>query len=80
MLNSDDVVSVLLREDLTVCHGLDGGVVVVLVNLLVDGSGDLLMLGLVDGLVKDCGCNTLVDSGVVVTGLGPIEIRSAYVA
>jgi len=46
-------------------------VVVVLVDLLVDGSGDLLMLSLVDGLVENCGCNTLVDSGVVVTGLSP---------
>jgi len=75
-LYSDEVVCVLLREDLTVGDGLDGGVVVVLVNLFVDGSQDLLVLGLVDGLVEDGRCNTLVDGGVMVTGLGPDEIVS----
>ena len=45
--------------------------VVVLVNLFVNGSEDLLVLGLVDGLVEDGGCDTLVDGGVMVTGLSP---------
>jgi len=44
---------------------------VVLVNLFVNGSEDLLVLGLVDGLVEDGGCDTLVDGGVMVTGLSP---------
>jgi len=75
-LYSDEVVCVLLREDLTVGDGLNRGVVVVLVNLFVDSSEDLLVLSLVDGLVEDGRCNTLVDGGVMVTGLGPDEIVS----
>lgn len=74
VLNGDEVVGVLLRKDLTVGNGLDGGVVVVLVNLLVDGSGDLLVLGRSDGLVKNSGCNALVDGGIVVTSLGPVRL------
>lgn len=38
VLNWDDVVVVSLREDLSVLDRLDRGVVVVLVNLLVDGG------------------------------------------
>jgi hypothetical protein len=72
VLNGDEVVCVLLREDLTVGNGLDGGVVVVLVNLFVNGSQDLLVLGLVDCLVENSGSDTLVDSGVMVTSLGPV--------
>ena len=73
-LYSDEVVCVLLRKDLTVGDGLDRGVVVVLVNLFVDGSEDLLVLGLVDGLVEDGRCDTLMDGGVMVTSLGPGEV------
>jgi len=76
VLNGTKVVVVLLREDLAVLDRLDGGVVVVLVNLLVDGGGDLLVLGRSDGLVENSGCNALVDGGVVVTSLGPVEIVS----
>jgi len=47
---------------------------VVLVDLLVDGSLDLLVLGAVDGLVKNSRGNLLVDGGVMVTSLGP-EVR-----
>jgi len=71
VLNSNKVVSVLLRENLTVGDRLNRGVVVVLVNLLVDGSGDLLVLGGSDSLVENSGCDALVDGGVVVTSLGP---------
>jgi len=39
------LVLVLLRKNLTVCHGLDGGVVVVLVDLSVNSGGLLLMAG-----------------------------------
>jgi hypothetical protein len=69
VLNGDDIVVVLLGEDLTVGHGLLGGVVVILVNLLVNGRGVLLVLLLLDGLVLDGRGNLLVDGGVVVTSL-----------
>lgn len=76
VLDGNEVVGVLLREDLTVGDGLDRGVVVVLVNLFVDGCQDLLVLSLVNSLVENGGGNTLVDSGVMVTGLGPAFIIS----
>jgi hypothetical protein len=65
---------VLLREHLTVLHWLDGAVVVVLVNLLVDGGLNLLMLMGLHDLMLDSGSDSLVDSGVVVTRLGH-EVR-----
>ena len=70
VLNTDQVVVVLLWENLSVLDWLDGSVVVVLVNLLVDGSGDVVVVGAGDSLVLDCWCNLLVDGGVVVTSLG----------
>jgi hypothetical protein len=69
VLDGDDVVVVLLGEDLTVLYGLYRGVVVVLVNLLVNGGDDLLTLLTLDGLVLDSWSNFLVNSGVVVTRL-----------
>lgn len=71
VLDGGKVVVVLLRKNLTVLDGLDGGVVVVLVNLLVDGSLDLLVLLELMALVGDSGSDLLVDSGVVVSRLGP---------
>lgn len=76
VLDSSELVLVLLRQDLTVEHGLHGGVVVVLVDLLVDGGLDLLVEVLVDGLVGDGGSDLLVDGGVVVAGLGPARDRA----
>ena len=73
VLDSGKVVVVLLRKNLAVLDGLDGGVVVVLVNLLVDGSLDLLVLLELMALVGDSGSDLLVDSGVVVSRLGPEE-------
>jgi len=70
VLDSSDVVVVLLGENLTVLDGLDRGVVMVLVNLLVNGGGDVLVTLPVDGLVGDCRGDLLVDSSVVVTRLG----------
>jgi len=70
VLNSDDVVDVLLSLDFAVEDGLDGGVVVVLVDLLVDGGSNVLVPGGDDGLVNDGGCDALVDRGVMVSGLG----------
>lgn len=77
VLDTGELVLVLLWEDLTIEHGLHRGVVVVLVNLLVDGGLDLLMAVLVEGLVGDGGSDLLVDGGVVVAGLGPVRELSA---
>jgi hypothetical protein len=60
---------VLLGKNLTVLDGLNSAVVVILVNLLVDGGVDLLMLVRLHSLVNNSGGNSLVDCGVMVTGL-----------
>lgn len=70
VLNSGDVVGVLLWENLAVLDRLDRGVVVVLVHLTVDGSLGLLVLGAGDVLLLDSWGNRLVDGGVVVSRLG----------
>lgn len=67
VLDGDEVVVMLLGKDLAVLDGLNGGVVVVLVNLTVNGRGYVLMAVRGDGFVGDCWSNGLVDSGVVVT-------------
>lgn len=67
MLDGDDVGVMLLRKDLTVGNRLLSGVVVILVNLLVDSGSVLLVLGLLDGLVLNGRGDLLVDGGVVVT-------------
>lgn len=71
VLNRDHVVVVLLRELCLVVDRLDRGVVVVLVNLLVDRRLHVLVFSAVDGLVSDGRGNLLVDGGVVMAGLGP---------
>ena len=71
VLDRDDVVVVLLLKLDLVEDGLDGGVVVVLVHLLVDGGLNLLVLGALDGLVHNGRGDLFVDGGVVVTRLGP---------
>lgn len=76
VLDRDDVVVVLLGENLTVGHRLDRGVVVVLVDLFVDGGHDLLVLLAGDGLVDNGRGDLLVDSGVMVTRLGPARKES----
>jgi len=67
VLGWHNVVVVLLRENLRVLHRLFGSVVVVLVDLLVDGGCLSLMLFLLDCLLLHSRCNLLVDSGLVVT-------------
>jgi hypothetical protein len=57
-----------LWEHLAVKHWLNCAVVVVLVDLLVDGGHDLLMVVRLDGLVDDGRGNSLVHCGVVVAG------------
>lgn len=63
-LHSGHVVLVLFREDFTVLNRLDGGVVVVLVDLAVDGFLHILVTRLYDLLLDDSGSNLLVHSGV----------------
>ena len=50
VLDSAQLSSVLLRENLAVLHWLNSAVVVILVNLLVDGRVNILMLVSFDNL------------------------------
>lgn len=59
LLSSSHVVAVLLWEDLAVLDGLHGGVIVVLVDLAIHGSLDLLLLGTSDVLVLNGGVHGL---------------------
>lgn len=68
VLDCSELGSVCLGEDLAVLDGLNSAVVVILMDLLVDGSIDLLMYMGLDNLVVYSGSNSLVDSGVVVAG------------
>jgi len=61
---------VLLGQDLGLPDRLDGAVVMVLVDFLLEGSLDLLMLGGLDSLVLDGRRDTLVDGRVVMPSLG----------
>lgn len=72
-LDGDDVVMMFLGKDFTVLDRLNGGVVMVLVDLTIDGSRGLLVTLLNDGLVHDGGSNLLVNGGVVVTSLVPVK-------
>lgn len=71
VLNSDHIVGVSFRQNLAVLNWLDGGVVVVLVHLTVDGSLSLLVFVLLDSLADDGGGNFLVHGGIMVTSLAP---------
>lgn len=70
VLDCSELGSVRLREDLAVIDWLDGAVVVILVNLLVDGSVDLLVYVRLHDLVMHSGSNCLVYGGVMVTRPG----------
>lgn len=71
VLNRNHVVVVLLRELCLVVDRLNGRVVVILVNLLVDRRLHVLVFSAVDCLVSDGRGNLLVHGGVVMAGLGP---------
>lgn len=60
----------LLGKNLSVLDGLNGAVIVVLVDLSVDSCRDILVLMWLDCLVLDMWCNCLMDCGVMVSGLG----------
>lgn len=70
VLSPDHSVLVLLGQDLGVFDGLDGAVVVVLVDFLLDSSLDFFMLSGLDRLVLDGRSNTLMDGRIVVPSLG----------
>jgi len=53
VLNTGHLVGVLLWENLTILNWLDGGVVVILVDLTVDGSLSLINLSTGDALIGD---------------------------
>jgi len=69
VLDTNHVVGMLFGKNLAVQHGLNGGVVVVLVDLTVNGCGDLLMSRRLDSLLHDGGGYLLVDGGIMVTSL-----------
>lgn len=59
VLDVPELVRVFLREDFTVLDGLDGGVVVVLMDFAVDGGGCALVLGAGYVFVLDGGVHSL---------------------
>ena len=67
LLNADHVVRVLLGKHLAILDRLDRGVVVVLMDLTVNGGLGLLMTLLNNVLVHGSRSNLLVDSGVMMT-------------
>jgi len=68
-LDRGHLVLVLFGEDLTVLHRLDGGVVVVLMNLTVDGFLHILVARLHHLLLDDGGGNLLVHGGVYLVSV-----------
>ena len=71
VLHRDNVVMMLLREDVTILYRLHRGVIMVLVDLTVDGRRGLLVACLGDGLIDDSGGDILVHGGVMVTRIVP---------
>jgi hypothetical protein len=69
LLHSGHDMLVLFRKHLLVVHRLDGGVVVVLVDLTVNGGLDLIVTGSLDSLLGNGRVDDLVDGGILVTGL-----------
>jgi hypothetical protein len=63
---------VLLWQDLSILDRLDGAVVMVLVDLFVDGSIDILMPGRLDCLVFYGRSNLLMDGSIVMSSLGHV--------
>lgn len=78
LFNGSHLVDVLLWEDFTVLDGLHRGVVVVLVNLTVDGGSSLLMTVLGNIFVDYGRGDLLMNGGVIVTGLAPVIAMSVY--
>ena len=74
MLDGDNVVHMLFGKDFAVFDRLDRGMVVVLVQLTVDGGLSFFMANLYDLLLHNGRRHFLVDSGVMVTSLMPNEV------
>jgi hypothetical protein len=66
----NEVVVVLLGKSLLVSNRLDSCMVVLLVNLLVEGCCNLFMFMRHDMLLSDVGLNIFVDSGSVLSIVG----------
>jgi len=75
--NLAEIALMLLGQHLLVIDGLFYSVIVVLVNLLIDGSADLFMLGGLDGLFLNGRSHTLVGGSVVVSRLGDEVVNSS---
>lgn len=73
VFNRDNFVVVLLGQHFSIFDRLNRSVVMILVDLTVNGSGGLLMTVLLDFLVHDSGSNLFVHSGVMVTSFVPKE-------
>jgi len=67
VLDAAHLVAVLFGEDLAVLDGLDGGVVVVLMDFTVDGSRHILLSGGGDIFVLNGRINSLVNSSVMLS-------------
>jgi len=70
VLDSSEVVRMLLWKNLLVLDWLDGSVVVILVDLTINSSSGLLMSGLGNVLVGNSWVDSLVDGGVMLSILG----------
>ena len=61
----------LLWKHFAVLDGLDGGMIMILVHLTIDGCLCLFMAVLGDSLLGDSGSNFLMDCRIMVTSLVP---------
>lgn len=76
VLDRDYVVSVLLRQHLAVLYGLYRSVIMILMHFTIDGGLSLLMTVLAYFLFHNGRGDLLVDSGVMMTSLGPNKLVS----
>jgi len=67
VLNTGHLVGVLLWENLTILDRLNGGVVMILVDLTINGGLLLLELSFNNALMGDGWVDALVDSGVMLS-------------
>ena len=71
VLNANQVVGVLLWQNLAIMDGLNGSVVVILVDLLVNCGLNVLVACRGHVLVHNSGSDLLVDGGVMLARLVP---------
>ena len=75
-LHGKNVVLVALRKYFTVFDGLNGGMVVILMDLTVNGGGSFFVTVLGDSLVGYRGSHLFVNGGVMVSSFGPEYVVS----